>query len=361
MKLHIVGGFLGSGKTTAIIHASRHLMSQGLKVGVITNDQGKYLVDTTFFRLADLPSVEVTGGCFCCNYESLDDRLDQLIVSANPDVIFAESVGSCADIVATVVKPLLELRKDSAKPNSFSVFCDARMLRRRLSGGEMPFSDDIVYIFDKQLEEAENIVINKVDLLSPMAFQEVEALVQAKLPGKPYRMQSSLSLAGVRAWVEQIQTRPLELETAVLDIDYGRYGTGEARLAWLDVNTTLQFRDGQGQQLLTGFIQRMLNDLSNRKAGIGHLKFILEGSGVQADGHAVKLSFPSLEEPGWQSRVPEIQGTQVSLLINARVELPAQELQSILENALQDSRMDYRIENGMAFHPSEPRPTHRLA
>jgi G3E family GTPase len=48
MNLHLVGGFLGSGKTTGIIAASKLLLSRGLRVGVITNDQGKYLVDTAY-------------------------------------------------------------------------------------------------------------------------------------------------------------------------------------------------------------------------------------------------------------------------------------------------------------------------
>ena len=92
MKFHLIGGFLGSGKTTAIIGAARHLIAQGKRVGVVTNDQGKYLVDTAFFQAADLPTVEVTGGCFCCNYDDLGARLSQLKDSAQPDVIFAESV-----------------------------------------------------------------------------------------------------------------------------------------------------------------------------------------------------------------------------------------------------------------------------
>lgn len=49
IKWHLVGGFLGSGKTTAIIQACKRLLQTGQKVGVITNDQGKYLVDTAFF------------------------------------------------------------------------------------------------------------------------------------------------------------------------------------------------------------------------------------------------------------------------------------------------------------------------
>ena len=100
MNLHLAGGFLGSGKTTAIIGAAKYLMAKGLRVGVVTNDQGKYLVDTSFMRFSNLPTVEVTGGCFCCNYDDLNQRLDELIAAAHPQVIFAESVGSCADIVA---------------------------------------------------------------------------------------------------------------------------------------------------------------------------------------------------------------------------------------------------------------------
>src|SRR5512140_261378 len=109
MNLHLVGGFLGSGKTTAIINAAKLLMDQGRRVGVITNDQGKYLVDTAFFRLSAVPALEVTGGCFCCNYDDLNGRLSQLVASTPPEGIFAESVGAWADIVATVVKPLLAL------------------------------------------------------------------------------------------------------------------------------------------------------------------------------------------------------------------------------------------------------------
>ncbi len=64
MELHVVGGFLGSGKTTAIIGAAKYLMAHGKRVGVVTNDQGRYLVDTAFFRSEAVPTVEVTGGCF---------------------------------------------------------------------------------------------------------------------------------------------------------------------------------------------------------------------------------------------------------------------------------------------------------
>ena len=45
MKLIITGGFLGSGKTTAIQQACGLLLSEGRRVAVITNDQGEVFID----------------------------------------------------------------------------------------------------------------------------------------------------------------------------------------------------------------------------------------------------------------------------------------------------------------------------
>jgi G3E family GTPase len=225
VDLHIVGGFLGSGKTTAIIGAAKQLIAQGKRVGVVTNDQGRYLVDTAFFRSEAVPAVEVTGGCFCCNYGDLDAQLAQLRETARPDVIFAESVGSCADIVATVVKPLLQLGgANSGAPTSFSVFADARLLRRRLLGQPMPFSDDVVYLFDKQIEEAGMLVVNKQDLLDEATRDELAALAATRFPATMIRMQNSLVTSEVVGWVEALDAGLAAPPEASLEIDYARYG-----------------------------------------------------------------------------------------------------------------------------------------
>ena len=262
MDFHIVSGFLGSGKTTAIITASKILMTQDKKVGVVTNDQGKYLVDTAFFELAAVPTVEVTGGCFCCHYDDLDARLAQLKHTAQPDVIFAESVGSCADIVATVIKPLLELRADTFAPTSFSVFTDARMLLRRLQKKPMPFSDDVVYIFDKQIEEAAILVINKRDLISDDDAEELLTLTQTAYPDKVRRLQNSLDPDSVGQWLNLLSSSTNSLPLASLDIDYQRYAAGERKLAWLDETVTLHTSEGMGRAVVLKFITELLDTIS---------------------------------------------------------------------------------------------------
>ena len=359
MKLHIVGGFLGSGKTTAIIGATKQLMDQGTRVGVVTNDQGRYLVDTAFFELSTTPTVEVTGGCFCCNYDDLDAQLEQLKETAQPDVIFAESVGSCADIVATVVKPLLELLSDEVKPSSFSVFTDARLLRRRLLGQPMPFSDDVVYIFDKQIEESGLLVINKIDLLEPEAVSQVRELAVARFPASVIRTQNSLDPGNIAGWVDVLTTGDLALPAHPLDIDYERYGTGEAQLAWLDERVTLRPPEGRGRETVMHFLEAMVKTIEDQDVPIGHLKVL-----VQTQHEHAKVSFASLEDVTWREEIPPLTGTEVKMLINARLEISAPELQDLITEAANRTTaatgVTIEASDVASFHPAMPTPTHRF-
>src|ERR1700749_1832513 len=94
MKLILTGGFLGSGKTTAIQQACSLLLKKNKRVAVITNDQGEELVDSKFLQEFSIRVKEVTKGCFCCNYNALLENIYYFSEQVNPEIIFAESVGS---------------------------------------------------------------------------------------------------------------------------------------------------------------------------------------------------------------------------------------------------------------------------
>ena len=299
-QLHLVGGFLGSGKTTAILGVARMLSRAGKKVGILTNDQGKYLVDTSLFRSNGLPTVEVTGGCFCCQYDDLDRRIGEILASIQPDVILAESVGSCTDLVATVIKPMLRLRVDGLAPASFSVFCDSRLLRLRLLGREMPFHEDVVYLFEKQLEEAGLVILNKADLLPPEEMDELQCLFQRAYPGKICRPQNSLAEADISTWWAEITTGNY-LPQISLQVDYGRYGRGEAELSWLDEDLEIGWSGMEGRALLISFLEGIRAGLAGRP--IGHVKFFLEAPGLNC-----KISLTTLADPNWLADLPEIPG-----------------------------------------------------
>ena len=129
----LVGGFLGSGKTTLILAAARELQQRGLRSAMVWNDQGEDLVDSQYAALSGMHSGEVTGGCFCCRLSELIDAIGDLRAHA-PDVIFAEPVGSCTDLSATVLRPLLEY-SETYQLSPLTVLVDPLRARSMLSRG----------------------------------------------------------------------------------------------------------------------------------------------------------------------------------------------------------------------------------
>src|SRR5579872_7396723 len=103
LRFVIVGGFLGAGKTTAMARLARTYRSLGQNVGLVTNDQAQDLVDTSSLRAQGFSVEEVAGACFCCRFDDLVDKVGKLEDADKPDLILAEPVGSCTDLVATVV------------------------------------------------------------------------------------------------------------------------------------------------------------------------------------------------------------------------------------------------------------------
>ncbi|HEU5054522.1 MAG TPA: GTP-binding protein, partial [Hanamia sp.] len=138
MKIHLLSGFLGSGKTTAIHQACNYLKKEDVKAGVITNDQGMRLVDTGLFEKLNIANRQVSNGCFCCNYDHLEHGVHSLMAVDQPDVIFAESVGSCTDIVATVMNPLLQFHPRTAV--TLTALVDVRLLQMLLKPGTTAFN-----------------------------------------------------------------------------------------------------------------------------------------------------------------------------------------------------------------------------
>ena len=254
VQLHLVGGFLGSGKTTAIGSACELLRSRGRRPAVVTNDQGEVLVDTRLLAGAGIPTAEVVGGCFCCRYPELVERIAAL-AAAGADHLFAEAAGSCVDLVRTVLNPLLRRREVELEAVTLSVLADARLLADYLAGRPLPWSlPALHYLFERQLAEASLLVATKVDLLAPAEDEreELAETLQAGFPRQRLLLQDSRTAAGVAAWLGQLEVDSRVAATGAaptlepgVDIDYEQYGAAEAALAWNDREVELSGVEGR--------------------------------------------------------------------------------------------------------------------
>jgi G3E family GTPase len=157
----MIGGFLGAGKTTTLTRLAQMYVAKGRRVGIVTNDQAHDLVDTNTFRRQGHAVEEVPGACFCCRFDDLISRVGSLQDSEKPDVILAEPVGSCTDLVATVIQPLKDLYGMRFEVAPYAVLFKpshgTRILRNQTAGG---FSPKAAYIFktDRRVRSpAENL------------------------------------------------------------------------------------------------------------------------------------------------------------------------------------------------------------
>ena len=360
MKIHLVGGFLGSGKTTAIANACKILSENGITTSVITNDQGQCLVDSQVIQLAEIPFAEVTGGCFCCNYNELDAQIDLLQKDYNPDEIFAEFVGSCTDLIATVLKPLLQYRESDIEQVTFSSFVDSQLLLMHLQGKALPFKDETNYIWEKQIEEAEILIVNKVDLLSLPDFESLQTLLNSKYLSKKVLFQNSLDYNSLEKWIGIIADSPKIQEHKVIDIDYDKYGAGEANLAWLDEEIEILSQDSASVEHTYDFIRQLSKDIMDHNMPIGHLKFF-----IKYNEYSAKISYTTILEKDSHNLFSSEKSDSVYLLVNARIQASPDELRKILFDNLEKmkSRDGVTVNEKFLsyFKPGFPNPIHRIA
>src|SRR5262245_45778043 len=201
----MIGGFLGAGKTTAILQLAQSLHGKGTRVGLITNDQSFGLVDTALLSSQGLPVEEITGGCFCCRFQSLMDAAGKLAEAAAPDVFIAEPVGSCTDLRAAVSYPLRRIYGDDYEIAPLSVLVDPIRAGRILGlDSGKGFSEKVLYVYDKQLEEADIIVINKTDLIGAAKLEQLRAALAAKYPKAQIVAISARTGDGTAGWHRQM-------------------------------------------------------------------------------------------------------------------------------------------------------------
>jgi len=361
----MIGGFLGAGKTTAVGALAQALSAQGRRVGLITNDQGRNLVDTAMLRSQGFPTEEIPGGCFCCRFDSLVEAAHKLTESNRPEVFIAEPVGSCTDLAATVTYPLRRMYGNDFTVAPISVLVDpvrgARIFGLEPGG---TFSEKVLYIYLKQVEEADLVIISKADLIAPVKLEALRGAITAKFPGKEIITVSVRNRDNLDAWFSRI-TDSTQVARTAMKVDYEIYADGEALLGWLNCTAQLSSqRAFDGDNFLKQLATEIQGRLQENQSEVAHLKMTLSpaaslsgeiaGINLVRNDFVPELSF-HLEEP--------VQDGQ--LIINLRAEAAPDLLDDVVRKALivttkQFPTLHATLDHLEHFRPGKPTPTHRI-
>ena len=358
VRLVLVGGFLGAGKTTTIAGLAHRMVARGQRVAVVTNDQGSALVDTVRVQSEGLAVREVTGACFCCRFDDLVERCHDLVAAEQPDVILAEPVGSCTDLAATVINPLRRLFGDRFSAGPLIALFQPTHGMAILKGGPGALPADVAYVLRKQLEEADAIAINRVDEIPFPLVDEIASLLSARFPGRPLLRTSAVTGQGLDALLALVDG--LEGGSAPgIDVDYDRYARGEAALGWLNASSRVT---GPVPFAAGPFVLGVVEEVQRRAAAAGAAIAHLKASAVTPEGVAVANAIDASRPPRLSVDAAPA-AASAELTVNARVVADPE----WLERAVRESLLAVADARGLkatwasaeCFRPARPQPTHR--
>ncbi len=359
IKFIMIGGFLGAGKTTLISKLARRFQADGKHVCIVTNDQAAGLVDTELLRSQGLDVNEVAGSCFCCNFDGLTDAMAEFETRQRPDVVLAEPVGSCTDLVATIALPMMQRTGERFDQSPYAVVLKPSHALRILSNGQAGFSPSAEYIFRKQLEESEIVLINRIDELSDEQVQTLRSHVDQQYPGRRIICISARTEENLDQLYETLKESAAPRQR-LIDVDYDVYAAGEAELGWLNASATIVSNSTFSlDDLAADTVNAIRNALAKMDAEPAHLKILCSSAAGVSVANLVSSDSDTMLSVASEGAVGE-----AKMFLNARVCLAPEALQRVVENALNQVAEELvatmEIEQIEAFRPGRPEPTHRV-
>lgn len=163
MKIDIVSGFLGAGKTTFIKKMIDEVYT-GEKIALIENEFGEVGIDGGFLKDSGINITEMNSGCICCSLVGdFGKNLKEVIETYQPDRIIIEpsGVGKLSDVMKSVID--IEKEQD-VKLNALVTVVNAKKASKQMKAFGEFFNNQIAFATTIVLSRTQNTTAEQLEL-----------------------------------------------------------------------------------------------------------------------------------------------------------------------------------------------------
>lgn len=201
MKISQIAGFLGSGKTTALMKIVDELMKRGHKIAIIVNDVGDISVDAKFIEAHGLKAKEISGGCICCQIAgTFAETIAKLHDTFDPDITIVEPSGVAIPWGLKRAAEYSEAKTDMVIVHAPVItLVDATRIDMLVRA--------VKRLVETQIREADVCFVNKVDTASVEEIIKTEKLIKEMNPKAEIAHMSSETGEGILFACDLIENR----------------------------------------------------------------------------------------------------------------------------------------------------------
>lgn len=333
VRFMVMSGFLGAGKTTTMIALGGHMDKTYGKVGIIANDLGANLVDTNLTQTSGCTVEEIASGCICYQMDNTIDKIRRLHERDGAVFVMSDIPGLGVGALDHVYHRLADDCSSWVTLSPFTVIIDPERLRMLLpEKADIHLPEELVYLMQLQLEEADLVVLNKIDLLNQEEIDYDVAFLKQACPDVPVMTISALDGTGIPELADFLVSHETQLKNFSVRDDE-RFQEAEKTLTWY--NRRMFFKQLDGRKIdcnavIDDLIEGVRMGLIERKRNVPHLKtFATAGAGDFNKCSLLGVDY-DIEHTQPFLRAHK----KMSMIINARAVCESRPLARIVDDAL---------------------------
>ncbi len=333
IRFMVMSGFLGAGKTTTMIALAQYMDEHCGKTGIIANDLGANLVDTKLTQSTGCTVTEIGNDCICYQMDNTVDQIRRMRDKHGAQFVMSDIPGCGVGALDHVYGTLNKNNNDEFTLSPFTVLVDPERLRMIMpEKADINLPEELVYLLKLQLEEADLIVLNKIDLLDDATIERYMAFLKEACPDIEALKISAKEKSGIPELAQYLISHTSALKN--FSVRYNQeFQEAEAKLTWYNRRVYFKSIDGKDfdcNAVVNDLIEEIRMGLIERKRNVPHLKTFA----TSGDGDFNKASLIGVDYDTEYAQQFEKQHQNMRMIINARAVCESRPMARLVDDAV---------------------------